>query len=106
MKQKKIEGKSKSFSNYLTNAEFSFPFAKSPQCNVIVSFSQASHLESHMEVHTGHQPSTCYNDIRCLWEIQHIHKQKIKNLAINLVKIAIQKNSVNLEPEFSNTSAD
>ena len=28
----KIGGKSKSFSKYLTKAEFSFPLAKSPQC--------------------------------------------------------------------------
>ena len=33
----KIGGKSKSFSKYLTNAEFSFPLAKSPQCNVSMS---------------------------------------------------------------------
>ena len=30
----KSGGKGKSFSNYLTNAEFSFPLAKSPQCAV------------------------------------------------------------------------
>ena len=31
---KKNGGESKSFSNHLTNAEFSFPLAKSPQYNV------------------------------------------------------------------------
>ena len=31
----KIGGKSKSFINYLRNAEFSFPLAKSPQCNAL-----------------------------------------------------------------------
>ena len=37
MKQKnKIWRESKSFINYLTNAAFSFPLAKSPQCNVLV----------------------------------------------------------------------
>ena len=30
--KKQRKGKSKSFSKYLTNAEFSFPLAKSPQC--------------------------------------------------------------------------
>ena len=39
----KIEGKSKSFSKYLTNAEFSFTLAKSPQCNassVVAEYSE------------------------------------------------------------------
>ena len=31
--EEKSGGKSKSFNNYLTNAEFSFPLAKSPQCS-------------------------------------------------------------------------
>ena len=38
MEQKnKIGGESKSFSKHLTNAEFSFPLAKSPQCNSMTS---------------------------------------------------------------------
>ena len=34
--KKKNRGTSKYFNKYLTNAEFSFPLAKSPQCTVLL----------------------------------------------------------------------
>ena len=40
----KIGGKSKSFSKYLTNAEFSFPLAKSPQCIVCMYIFNCSNI--------------------------------------------------------------
>ena len=57
----KIGGESKSFSKYLTNAEFSFPLAKSPQCT---------------------------DEKRLIWKIHYTRTHKLKSTQKMLIKKA------------------